>query len=308
MIHELHHVGVTVPSLTEGERFYRTAGLESLASGSDLVLRCEGRAQDQIRLIEGPRKQLSYVAFRTDEGGLRVAIDRLEAASVRVSDGPFRSVEGGVWFQDPDGLWVNLRAERPARVGQPAAPEFNLPGHYRRPRARRFTVGQAPAPVRPRRLGHLIKFSPDVRRSVDFYTRLLGMKESDRAGDVLSFMRGARGGDHHVLALAPSTHVGFHHLSFEVDSVDDIELGAGRLIDAGYRDCFGLGRHVAGSNFFHYVRDPWNSLFEMFCDMDQVPEDDADWRALDGTPEQVTAVWARTPPPEDFVVNFEPAP
>jgi catechol 2,3-dioxygenase-like lactoylglutathione lyase family enzyme len=307
MIHALHHVGITVPNLETGRSFFELFGLDSSPCGPDLVLHCHGRDQDQLRLIEGPQKRLTYLSFATDADGLRLAGQRLAQNGVRLRDSPFRGVEEGLWFQDPDGLWVNLRDAPAARVQQAPAPEVNVPGHYRRQTTRAFTVGVAPPPVRPRRLGHLIKFSPDVRRSVHFYTRLLGMKESDRSGDFISFLRGAKGGDHHLLALAHSTHMGYHHLSFEVGSVDEIELGARRLIEAGYRDCFGLGRHVAGSNFFHYVRDPWNSLVEMYYDMDQIPEDDRGWQVLDGTPEQVTAVWARTPPPDDFAVNFEAA-
>lgn len=113
-------------------------------------------------------------------------------------------------------------------------------------------------------MGHLIKLTPDVIKSVDFHTRVLGMRVTDRAGDILAFLTGGKGGDHHVLAFAKSCHSGLHHASFEVGSTDEIVLGATNLIEAGYRECFGLGRHVAGSNFFHYIRDPWGSLAEYF--------------------------------------------
>lgn len=307
MIRSLHHVGFTVPDLEVGRRFYKTFGLDDHTSGNDLVLRCDGRNQDQLRLIEGAKKRLAYMAFGTNEDGLRTAKARLQAVGVPLNQLPFKGVDEGIWFRDPDGLWVNLRVAEDAPSNRAPAREVNMPGRTRRLTDRAFGAGIPIAPVRPRRLGHLIKFTPDVRRSVDFYTRVLGMKESDRAQDVISFLRCSNGGDHHTLAFAKSTHVGFHHLSFEVDSVDDIELGARNLIDAGYRDCFGLGRHVAGSNFFHYIRDPWGSLVEMFWDMDAIPENDSGWTPRDGLPDEVTAVWAAAPPPEDFVVNFEAA-
>ncbi|KDB08143.1 Glyoxalase/bleomycin resistance protein/dioxygenase [Burkholderia sp. lig30] len=305
MIRSLHHVGVTVPNLEVGRAFYEIFGLDHFASGNDLVFRCADRANDQIRLIEGSKKKLTYISFGTNAEGMKVAKGNLGRSGVTVMDSPFPGVEDGIWFQDPDGLWVNLREAEPAPSLRQAAREVNAPGHYRRQLDRVFGAGMAVQRVRPRRLGHLIKFTPDVRRSVDFYTRLLGMKESDRSRDIISFLRCSNGGDHHTLAFAKSSHVGFHHLSFEVDGIDEIELGARTLIEAGYKDCFGLGRHVAGSNFFHYIRDPWNSLVEMFWDMDMIPEDDSGWEILDGDPEDVTAVWAKAPPPEDFVVNFE---
>ena len=307
MIRSLHHVGFTVPDLEVGRQFYTIFGLNDQASGNDLVLRCADRDQDQLRLVEGAKKRLSYSAFGTDEAGMRTAKTRLEAAGVPLNRMPFKGVEEGIWCQDPDGLWVNLRVAEDAPSKRAPAREVNMPGRVRRLTDRAFGACTPVASVSPRRLGHLIKFTPDVRRSVDFYTRVLGMKESDRAQDIISFLRCSNGGDHHTLAFAKSSHVGFHHLSFEVDSVDDIELGARNLINAGYRDCFGLGRHVAGSNFFHYIRDPWGSLVEMFWDMDVIPEDDSGWTVMDGSPEDVTAVWAAKVPPEDFVVNFESA-
>ena len=107
------------------------------------------------------------------------------------------------------------------------------------------------------------------------------------------------------IPLERTRDTGLHHLSFEVGDIDEIELGASQLIQAGYKDAFGLGRHVGGSNYFHYIRDPWNSLAEYFWDIDVIPEDDACWEPLNVTPEQLTAVWPATPPPPEFAMNFE---
>jgi catechol 2,3-dioxygenase-like lactoylglutathione lyase family enzyme len=65
MIRSLQHVALTVPDLEVGRAFYSAFGLEPRALGNDLAFRCAGRAQDQIRLIEGPRKRLNYVSFGT---------------------------------------------------------------------------------------------------------------------------------------------------------------------------------------------------------------------------------------------------
>jgi catechol 2,3-dioxygenase-like lactoylglutathione lyase family enzyme len=63
MIRSLNHVALTVPDLEIGRAFYDTFGLETRVDNNDLVFRCHGRAQDQVRLIEGPKKRLSYVSF-----------------------------------------------------------------------------------------------------------------------------------------------------------------------------------------------------------------------------------------------------
>lgn len=304
MIRSLLHVGMTVPQLEPGRAFYELFGLEPRAVGNDLVFRCPGRAQDQLRLIEGPKKKLSYISLGTHEAGMRALLAALEREGVRPVASPFGDVPG-LWFQDPAGDWVNVQVAEPAPPAAAVATEVNAPGHYRRIGTRACSVESMAKIPRPRRLGHLIKFTTDVNRMVDFYTRVLGMKVSDRAGDVLAFLRGSAGGDHHMLAFAKSTHAGLHHLSFEVHDLDEIELGASRLIQAGYQDAYGLGRHVGGSNYFHYIRDPWNSLAEYFWDIDIIPEDDSGWEPLDVPPEQLTAVWPTMPPPPEFSMNFE---
>ena len=73
--------------------------------------------------------------------------------------------------------------------------------------------------------------------------------------------------------------------------------------EAGWGQGWGLGRHVLGSNHFHYVRDPWGSYAEYSSGIDFVPHD-LDWPAADHPPADSFYVWG-PPPPEDFVTNYE---
>jgi hypothetical protein len=90
-------------------------------------------------------------------------------------------------------------------------------------------------------------------------------------------------------------------------NLDQIQLCAERILAAGYKDGWGPGRHIYGSNYFHYVRDPWMTLNEFFWDIDFIPEDAA-W-----TPENAAAnadalsQWSVTPAPADFLTNYEVA-
>lgn len=305
MIRSLHHVGLTVPDLEVGRKFYELAGLDSRSVGNDLVFRCDQRAQDQVRLIEGPRKKLSYVGFGTDEKGMKATLVNLERAGVRLARSPFGDAPG-IWFQDPDGDWANIQIAEAAPSLATPGPGVNTPGSYRRVATRGAGLQSLEMKqARPRRLGHLIKFSPDVPRIADFYTQVLGMKVSDRVGDVLAFLRGSAGGDHHLLAFGKSSHTGLHHLSFEVGSIAEMEIGARALLQASYPDCLGPGQHLLGSNFFHYVRDPWGSLIEYFWDIDVIPEDDTEWQASNVDPEVFRDVWSTTPSPPEFPLNFE---
>jgi catechol 2,3-dioxygenase len=58
--------------------------------------------------------------------------------------------------------------------------------------------------VRPRRLSHVLIFTRDVSESIKFYERTLGLRLSDRASDLVAFMHGIHGSDHHLLALVKS--------------------------------------------------------------------------------------------------------
>ena len=87
--------------------------------------------------------------------------------------------------------------------------------------------GAAPArskvdAVHPRRLSHVLRFSPDVPRIVAFYRDVLGMRLSDQSADIIAFMHAPHGSDHHVLAFAKSDRPGYHHSSWDVGSVDEV--------------------------------------------------------------------------------------
>jgi catechol 2,3-dioxygenase-like lactoylglutathione lyase family enzyme len=299
-VRSLLSYALTVPELEAGRRFYTTFGLSAAERGEALAFRCEGRDQDQVHLVEGRRKQLNHLRLGTDAAGLKAIRARLAEHGIAEQDPAHRTFEGGLWLRDPDGNAVNVRVEeaRPARVARPIA--INNPGHYDRV----GTVGCPPgAQTRPHRLGHVLLFTPSVDRMIAFYRDVLGMRLSDRCGPVIAFMHVATGGDHHVVALAKSDRPGFHHASFEVGSIDEIGIGARNVLNAGYKNGWGFGRHVIGSNFFHYVRDPWNSLAEYFCDIDQIPADGS-WKPKDY--EAADALYRWGPPvPDDFVVNFE---
>ena len=133
---------------------------------------------------------------------------------------------------------------------------------------------QKSPPVQPRRLSHVLLFTADVDASIEFYERTLGLRLSDRACDLVAFMHGIHGSDHHLLAIVKSSAPGFHHCSWDVGSINDIGLGAMRMADKGWTKGWGLGRHVLGSNYFHYVRDPWGSFSEYSCDIDYIPKEE----------------------------------
>ena len=110
-------------------------------------------------------------------------------------------------------------------------------------------------------------------RSVRFYSEALGLRLSDHSGDIIAFLHGAHASDHHLIAFAKSDGPGLHHSSWDVATFDDVGLGMQQMIDRGHSARWGVGRHVLGSNYFRYVRDPWGSFAEYSYDIDFIPAD-----------------------------------
>lgn len=301
-IRSLQHIALTVPDAAAGRQFYSDFGMHAREDGRRVIMRCHGREQDQIVLIEGARKRLHHICFGARAEAIEAIKRRLEQNGHKLTDAPRETPAEGIWFHDPDGVLVNVRDAAPAPWLPAPEWKINNPGNLNRS----GVPGHPPRdlPVKPRRLGHTLRFTADLERQTDFYTRIVGMKLSDRAADIVSFLRNGEGGsDHHVLGFIKGDRPGFHHASFEVANLDELGVGACRMLDKGYRNGWGVGRHVIGSNFFHYIRDPWGSLAEYFCDVDYIPAD-CDWKPKDYPPADALYAWGPGVP-DDFGVNFE---
>lgn len=301
-VHSLQRFVFSVPDLSEAATFYRAFGLEAREAGDRLDLYTEGHPHRWASLYEKPGgKRLEYVAFGAYPEDFEALTQRLKTVGVTTGRPHALADDEGVWITDPEGIAVEIVGAQkvsPATKPPPVAvPE--RPG-----------VGKAPArskagTTRPRRLSHVLMFTSDVLRSVDFYTRALGLRLSDRSGDLIGFLHGAHGSDHHMLAFAKSDGPGLHHSSWDVPSFDAVGIGMEQMAAQGFTRGWGVGRHVIGSNYFRYVRDPWGSFAEYSADIDFIPAD-VDWKAQDHPAEDSFYVWG-PPVPDDFIINHESA-
>ncbi len=114
-----------------------------------------------------------------------------------------------------------------------------------------------------------------------------------------------RASDNHMVAFAKSAAPGLHHCSWHVPFVQAIGLGAMHMADSGFSKGWGLGRHVLGSNNFHYVRDPWGSYSEYSCDIDYIPAE-MDWEGQSRPIENSFYLWG-SEPPKDFACDHAAA-
>ncbi len=300
-VHSIDRFVFTVPDLDAAQRFYAEFGLDARREGERVDLYAHGHPHRWASIHAAPgRKRFGYLRFGVYADDFAPLLGRLDRLGIALAPPHALGEEGGAWLADPDGnvLQVVVADKVSASVPQLAAvPPVPPPGQGAAPA--RSRAGR----VRPRQLSHVLLFSSDVARSVNFYEEALGLRLSDRSGDVVAFMHGAHGSDHHLLAFAKSGGPGLHHSSWVVGSIDEIGLGMQHMADCGYAHFWGVGRHVIGSNYFCYVQDPWGSFAEYSHGIDFVPAD-LEWPAADHPLEDSFYVWG-PPPPEDFVVNHE---
>ena len=299
-VHSLHRFVFTVPDLDAAQRFYTAFGLDVRRVGERIDLHSFGHPHrwGSIHRAPGPKKlqYLSFAAYPEDLQPLRRHLEQVGAPAVEPH--PLADEEG-LWLRDPDGTAVQVLVAAKVSPDTCAAPEVRaaLPGTAAAP-----SRSSAP-PVRPGRLSHVLLFSSDVLRSARFYCDTIGLRLSDSSGDIIAFLHGAHASDHHMLAFAKSGGPGLHHSSWVVSDVDQVGLGMEQMSAQGYTDGWGVGRHVIGSNYFRYVRDPWGSFAEYSAGIDFIPAD-VEWRAADHPLADSFYVWG-PPPPDYFVVNHE---
>ncbi len=300
-IHSMDTFNMVVPDLKVAEDFYKSFGLDVREEGNGLALYTFGSDHRWASIGEAGRKQLNFLSFGVFEEDFEPMKRRIEAEGIRLLDAPRGFDSNGVWFRDHNGVLIEVK------VAEKSSPNEKMPFNMAS-----SAPGVAGAPqrslapkVRPLRLAHVLIFTADVPRAIDFYHRVLGLRLSDRSGDGICFMHGIHGSDHHLVAFAKSSAPGLHHCSWDVGSVNEIGKGAMQMADKGYQKGWGLGRHVLGSNYFHYVRDPWGSYSEYSADIDYIPAS-CDWDSGDYPPEDSIYLWGPEMP-SDFIVNHEAA-
>ncbi len=298
-VHSVDHFSLNVPDLAEAEHFYKSFGMDVEAESAKLVLRTASNPHAWGVIAEGSRKCLRYLSFGAFEEDIPRFKERIERQGIRLLNPPPGYESNGLWFRDPDQNLIEIKAAEKTSPNQKSA--FVNPSV---PGGQRGAPGRAEVQVvRPNRMCHVLLFTTDVDKAIRFYEGTVGLRLSDRGGDAIAFMHGIHGSDHHMLAFGLAPNPGFHHASWGVDSINEVGLGAMQMADKGYNAGWGLLRHVLGSNYSHYVRDPWGSYFEYTCDIDYIPKG-CDWQAGHHKPEDSIYLWGPALP-DDFIVNQE---
>jgi 3,4-dihydroxy-9,10-secoandrosta-1,3,5(10)-triene-9,17-dione 4,5-dioxygenase len=141
-------------------------------------------------------------------------------------------------------------------------------------------------------LGHIVLGTPDLARSVDFYTRVLGFRVSDywKPGptDVVFARCNPR---HHSIALVSAAETTLYHFMVEANTIDDVGSTLDRIQAGGGRLSMGLGRHTNDLMLSFYSTSPSGFDVEFGCGGRRV--DDASWIVTEITK---PSSWGHRPP------------
>ena len=298
-VHSIDHFALEIPDLKKGRFFFDCFGLRVEEKSEGLELYAAETPHRWGRLLPGKHKCLAYLALNCYVEDLEPLREQARAAGARFAEPhPHGSAEG-FWLKDVDENLIQVRvgektmpdSKRPAVFVQSAGNERAVQG--------RSSYGR----IFPRRLSHVLLFSPDVPRQVAFYESVLGLRLSDRAEDLIAFTHGRHGSDHHMIAFAKSEAKGWHHCSWAVPGIEEVGRGADQMEKAGFKAGWGTGRHVLGSNYFHYVQDPWGSFSEYSADIDYIPKGEI-WDTREWPPEDSLSLWGPEVPAM-FLTNSE---
>lgn len=299
-VHSIDHFALSVPDLKTAQHFFTQFGLDVRDADHGFDLHTFGHAHRWGVLRSGPNKRLRYLsllAFPHDIVRFQKHFDQL---GIAIKSAPLDAAvnPGGIWIATPDGLPIHIGV---GTRNSPSNREPSTPESRFSPERGAPVRGTTPA-TRPTRLAHVLLFTADLDRCIEFFASALGLRLSDRCGGV-AFMHSAHGGEHHLVAFAQSDGYGLHHSAWTVHSVNEVGLGSEQMREAGYSRGWGLGRHVLGSNYFRYVRDPWGSYAEYSFDIDYIPAG-THWETWTPPPENSLYLWGPEVP-EDFVHNYE---
>ena len=238
-----------------------------------------------------------YVAKRAEagtpqfEGAAYVVEDRDELVKASKIAGaskiqPLDAPGGGeyVTIHDPAGFPVHLvHGQEQKQVSRSDLRHQRLKFNYEDEKSRKGEFHRfEPGPVPVYKWGHYGVTYPDggYQAMFDWYTSTLALSPSDfvyRNGKPMTVFfhidRGEDYTDHHAFFFKPTKpdlkpHVA--HAAFEVHDFDTQQLGHDFLAAKGYELCWGVGRHVLGSQVFDYWFDPSKFMVEHYADGDLV--------------------------------------
>ena len=293
-ISALRSVDLDTPDIAVSEKFYIDVwGLEVVTRHAGVTyLRASGGDHHVIALRQGERPELRAITFRlASENDFDTIASKAAANGAALHGAPAQN-------NGPDGGMIMSMTSPGGAVLR------FVHGDHKHAETR-------PSANRPTRLAHVNINSTDVDGLASFYERGLGFRLTDRS-KLMAFVR--CNSDHHAIVIAEANVNGLNHVAFQMQDIEAVMRGSGRLVDAGFPIAWGVGRHGPGDNVFAYFIDPVGTVIEYTTEVLQVDDSyvvrgPSDWVWPPGR----TDHWGIAPPKADHVkaaqlaVPFSPA-
>jgi 3,4-dihydroxy-9,10-secoandrosta-1,3,5(10)-triene-9,17-dione 4,5-dioxygenase len=253
-ITELSHVVIGTPDL-EKWRDYGTRVLGMAAvDGPDGTLYLKMDSRDFRFLIQKSGKDELFasgwgVSSEQDFHAVRADLERagVEIKKGTDAEGKLRKVQDFFSFADPAGL------RHEVSWGPIAA--FSK---FVSPIGTQFVTGDLG-------MGHAVLPTPDIDKTVKFWTEVMGFGVSDLLHLTLAegvppirvyFLHCAAGRQHSLAFAELSDPTGCNHLMVEVDSMDEVGRALDRVDQNGVKLTLTLGRHVNDDMISFYMMTP----------------------------------------------------
>ncbi len=200
-IHSVWEFVFSVPDLQQAYDFYQAFGLNvkrSLANDY-LEIYTYGHEHRWARVYQGgDKKRLQWISFGIYPEDLDAFKQRIQDQNIETIAPLETSDHPSIWIKNPDGLALQICVSEkvsPDQKSQVIHPvEFSLVG--------RASNRKAITQVQPTHLSHILTFTQDFDRTLQFYIDVLGLRVSDQSSGLVAFLHGAHGSDHHLLALS----------------------------------------------------------------------------------------------------------
>lgn len=259
----LGHVELFTPELQKSVAFFTSVmGLHISGRETESVfLRAWGDYERfTLQLTQSARPGLGHMAFRARSAEtLAKLVETLEANGVK---GTWRDNNFGhgraYRFESPDTHQVEIyyKTERFEPTGDQIPGYKNLPQRY------------SPHGIAPRRLDHINLLAQDIRGCRLFFHDVLGLRVTEQIvfEDVEMGAWLAATNKSYDLAFTRDKSAArgrFHHLTYMMDSREDVLRAADILTEAGVKIETGPHKHSIGQTFFLYFYEPGGNRIEV---------------------------------------------
>ena len=224
--------------------------LDAGTRGDTSYLRATADHAYAIAVKEAPRSALVSVTFSGTRAEVERVYERVWKSGlphntwIEEFDEPGRGA--GFFVTGPEGEPYRFIAEKNATAALPAELD------------------------RPLQVSHVVFNTRDRATATQTLVDTFGFKLSDRTR-IMNFLRPDN--VHHAIAYADAKNVSLNHIAFEMQDIDAVMRGMGRLKDAGCPTVWGPGRHGPGNNMFAYFVAPFGACIEYTTEVQRVGDD-----------------------------------